>query len=107
MPLLGFGKQRLNPYRPFANRLLICRCLVVDAHSVQVVLIEIPMHYPSVVAGRAVLLERAAVAILSFGPLLDLPARIFNGPEVEHLALRTGVNVALGRRADVCRFHSQ
>ena len=67
VPLLGFGKQRLDPYLALAHRFLTRRGGVVALDPLQGGLVEVAADMASVVAGGALSLEPTGVASRSRG----------------------------------------
>jgi hypothetical protein len=72
VPLLGFGKERLDPDLPFPHRLPVYLSGMVAPDLLQVVRIEGAVDDAAVVAGRALGLDRARVAGRRVGPIDDL-----------------------------------
>ena len=67
MPLLGLGKEGLDPDLPFAHGLLVDIRDVVATHCVEVVGVEGTVDDATVVAGRAFRFDEARVADRSVG----------------------------------------
>src|SRR3954463_16027652 len=62
MPLLRFGKERLDPDLSFAHRLPVGLGRVVAAYPVEVASVEGAVHDPPVIAGRAGSFDGTGVA---------------------------------------------
>ena len=71
MPLLGFGKHRLHPDLPLANRFLVRLGRVVAAHLLRVTLIDRALDGLAAIAGGALGLERTGAADDGIGSVDD------------------------------------
>src|SRR5215217_9521016 len=71
MPLLGFGKEGLDPDLAFAHRFLVGLGQVVAAHFVEVGLIEGAVDNAAMVAARALGLDGTGIAEHRVGPIDD------------------------------------
>src|SRR5260370_15689689 len=61
MPLLVFGKERLNPDFTLAHRFLIRFGLVIGAHTLGIMFPQVAMDCPSLETGRTLDFQRATV----------------------------------------------
>jgi hypothetical protein len=96
VPLLGFGKERLDPHLPFAHRLLIGLGEVVAAHFIEVVLVEGAVDHAPVVTGRALRFDRTDVAGRRVGAVEHLLFGELGLATQQELPLRAAVDVSLG-----------
>src|SRR5258706_145116 len=95
MPLLGFGKERLNPDFPLAHRFLIRCSLVIGAHTLGILFPQVTMDRPAMGAGRTLAFQRAAITCFC---LCSIDPYIYHMPRVvvrKLFPLRTGIDVLL------------
>src|SRR5260370_27325330 len=95
MPLLGFGKERLNPDFPLAHRFLIRCGLVIGAYTLGILFPQVAMDRPSMGTGRTLAFQRATITrfcICSIDPYIHHMPRVV----VRKLfPLRAGIDVLL------------
>src|SRR5687767_2148641 len=96
MPLLGFGKERLDPDLAFAHRFFVGLGQVVAAHFVEVVLIEGAVDNAAMVAGRALGLDGTGIAGRRVGPIDDLFLGVLGFAAWQGLALWAAEQVSRG-----------
>src|SRR5215213_9353369 len=95
MPLLGLPKQWLDPYGPFAHRLLIRGCRVVRLNPLQIIGVEGALQRAAAVAGRTRRLGRAGIAGGSGGAVDRRLLRVLGGMATQRVPLQTSVFVVL------------
>src|SRR3954466_13171851 len=95
MPLLGLGKQRLDPDLALADRLLVRLGRVVAAHALEVLGMEGTMHDASVVAGGASRLDWAGIAGSGSAPVNDDFLAILGRLPLEGMVSRAAVFISL------------
>src|SRR5215218_6210510 len=93
MPLLGFGKEGLDPDLPFAHRLLVGLGQVVAADFVEVLGVEGAVDDAAVIAGGALGLHRTRVAGRRVGTVDDLVLGVLGLATREELPLRAAVGI--------------
>src|SRR5262249_28779803 len=93
MPLLAFGKERLDPDLALAHRFGIGLRLVISAHPLQIRLGEVPVQLPTVVTGRALCFERAGIAGDGAGPVLGLLGLVLAAIRTEELAVWASIHI--------------
>src|SRR3954468_20425128 len=96
MPLLRFGKERLDPHLPFAHRLLVGLGGVVAADLVEILLVQGPVHDPAVVTGGALGLDGTGVASRGISAIDDLVFGVLGLPTWQELSLRTAIAILVG-----------
>ena len=97
MPLLGLGKQRLDPDLALAQRLLVCGGRLVGSHPLQVLLAEgAPDGAPRLGAGRAVGPEGTGTAGRSPRAVEDALLGLGGVRAAQHLAVRAHIVVLHG-----------
>src|SRR4051794_25475382 len=101
MPLLRFGKERLDPDLAFAHGLSVGLRRVVAPDPVEVGLVEAAADPPAAWRGRALLLERTGLAGCRWRLVDPAMGRLALREEAQHRPAGAAVDVCCGVVAEV------
>jgi hypothetical protein len=96
MPLLPFGKERLDPHLALTERLLIRCGLLICPHLFPHGRMERPLDDATLGSSGAGMFHRTGGARGGIRPILDLLRLIFGTAPLEDLPLRTAIDTLLG-----------
>src|ERR671911_341668 len=96
MPFLGFTEQRLNPYPPLAQRLLVGEGAAVALDPIHIVLLKVAQNLTARLVVGALRPQRAAVAGTRLGLVEDLVSGGSEGLRPQEFARRALVEVLFG-----------
>src|SRR5918994_7847123 len=96
MPFLGFSEQRLHPYPPLAQGLLVGEGATVALDPICVALLKVAQHLATCLVVGALSSHRAGVAPTRLGLVDELVSGGSEGLRPQDLACRTLVDVQFG-----------